>query len=407
MTPPRRGPRPLPAHLMTAAAISASSAAAWPMLKSGWTPWNEDLEKPGSDLQRALASVSPETFSEALLSELSARHDAFLTGLETYRSHPYRRNLAAPPPLWERGAIQLQDFGATHPAGENGKPLLVVPSLVNRGYIMDLTEERSFLRFLSARGFRPLLIDWGTPGEDELAFTMTDCVAGILREALSVAVETASGAPVPVVGYCMGGTLATALASLEPEKCAALVLMATPWDFHAGTGGPPAAVSVAGPALENLISASGCLPVDALQTMFFSLDPLLGWNKFRAFAGMDPDSAAAGTFVALEDWLNDGVPLAADIARTCLFGWYGDNSPAAGTWKVDNRTIDPAEIRMPTLGVVPASDRIVPPASARALLDRIAGADVLTPAAGHIGMMVGGRAEKRLWTPLADWLVTK
>ena len=404
MTQMRKGPRPLPVHLAAATTISANSVAAWPMLRNGWTPWKENLAEPGNALQKDLASVSPEAFSAALLSELAVRNDKFLTGLETYRRHPYQRDLAPPPPLWERGAVQLQDFGATHPAGETGKPVLVVPSLVNRSYIMDLTAERSFLRYLASTGLRPLLVDWGVPGDAELAQTLDACIDGTLRDVLSVATETGSGGPVPVLGYCMGGTLATALAVIEPDKCAALVLLASPWDFHAGTGGPPAIVTSGRPVLEQIITLSGCLPVDALQSMFFSLDPMLGWNKFRAFADLNPESSKAELFVALEDWLNDGVPLAADIARTSLFDWYGGNSPARGSWRVGETDIEPGIITAPTLGVLPANDRIVPPASAAALVDRISGAEIITPAAGHIGMMVGGQARDRLWEPVANWI---
>ena len=131
---------------------------------------------------------------------------------------------------------------------------------------------------------------------------------------------------------------------------------------------------------------------------------MLGWNKFRALAALDPDNDQAHQFVALEDWLNDDVPLAADVARTCLFGWYGENSPAKGDWRIAGTTIEPSTLNLPTLGVLPANDRIVPPASARALIKAIAGADTFTPAAGHIGMMVGGRARTRLWAPVADWI---
>src|SRR3546814_9428720 len=37
--------------------------------------------------------------------------------------------------------------------------------------------------------------------------------------------------PIYVVGYCMGGLLATALAQLNPNV-KRLILLATPWDFH-------------------------------------------------------------------------------------------------------------------------------------------------------------------------------
>ena len=128
----RNGPRPLPLHLATAITILSSSAGAWPMLRSGWTPWSDDLAEQGNALQKDLQSVNPEEFSSALLTELASRNDRFLTGIEKYRSHTYRRNLPVPPPLWEFGPVQLQDFGATQTNGEAGKPVLVIPSLVNR-----------------------------------------------------------------------------------------------------------------------------------------------------------------------------------------------------------------------------------------------------------------------------------
>ncbi len=400
----RQGPRPLPLHLTAAAMVSTSSSAAWTLLKSGWMPWSDDLAKVRSAVQKDLANADPEAFATALFAELTHRHDRFLSGVETYRSHPYRRQQPTPPPLWERGPAQLLDYGTASPAGKTGRPILVVPSLINRSYIMDLTENHSFLRFLAAGGFRPLLVDWGTPGSAELERTLDDYIAGDLASALDTAVEVAGGDPVPVIGYCMGGTLAAALSVLQPEKVASLLLLATPWDFHAGTDGPPPAVTSGRRALEQVISAAGCLPVDALQTMFFSLDPMQGWNKFRAFAELNPASAAAISFVALEDWLNDGVPLSAPVARECLFGWYGDNSPARGEWVVAGQRINPAEIACPALGVLPAQDRIVPPRSAAALVNTIPDADTLTPKAGHIGMMVGRKAESALWHPLSEWL---
>lgn len=394
----------MPLHLTAAAMISTSCSAAWPQLKNGWMPWNESLAPAGSALQKDLQNVNPEAFTAALADELAGRHDKFLTGLETYRSHPFRRDLAPPPAIWEAGPARLLDYGATSREGGDGRPVLVIPSLVNRSYILDLEKEHSFLRFLVSRGLRPLLIDWGTPGPAELNRSLSDYISGDMAAALDVTVEIAQGAPVPVIGYCMGGTLAAALAVLNPEKISAMVLLAAPWDFHVGTDGPPIAVTAGRAGLEQVIAAQGCLSVEALQSMFFSLDPLQGWTKFRAFAEIAPDSPAANSFVALEDWLNDGVPLAADVARECLFDWYGDNSPARGTWEISDTPIDPAQIACPTLGIIPAQDRIVPPASAQALIDAIPGAESLSPNAGHIGMVVGGRAETQLWKPLTEWL---
>ena len=63
---------------------------------------------------------------------------------------------------------------------------------------------------------------------------------------------------------------------------------------------------------------AAALPVELLQSLFFMLDPFLAQRKFVRFAALDPTGAEARSFVALEDWINDGVPLPIGVARECL-----------------------------------------------------------------------------------------
>ena len=278
-----------------------------------------------------------------------------------------------------------------------------MPSLVNRHYILDLSERKSLMRWLAAQGLRPFLIDWGTPGALERRFTLTDYIAGRLERALGAAVE-AAGRPVPVVGYCMGGLLAAALAQRRPKEVAGLVLMATPWDFHAEDATLARRAAALFQPFGPMIDAWGELPVDALQALFAQLDPLLALKKFSQFARMEPEGRAALAFVALEDWLNDGVPLVAAVARDTLAGWYGRNDTARGDWLVAGEPVEPARIAVPTLALIPERDRIVPPQSAAALARTIPRAQMISPALGHIGMVVSAGAETGVWRPLAEWL---
>jgi polyhydroxyalkanoate synthase len=138
--------------------------------------------------------------------------------------------------------------------------------------------------------------------------------------------------------------------------------------------------------------------------LFTGLDPQTAVRKFLAFARLDPASPRAETFVALEDWLNDGVPLAAGVARECLYGWYGANATVAGTWRIAGRPVDPGQVRLPALSVVPANDRIVPPGSSLALAEALARSETLRPPLGHIGMVASSRAREHAWEPLLAWL---
>ena len=356
----RRGPRPLALHLGMA------------------------MRSTGSDAASPNSSMPPGP---------APGHDpALIRGIAAYRRHPYHRTLADPPVLWAEGGSRLLDYGG------DGPLLLVVPSLVNRAYILDLAPERSMLRFWAANGLHPVLLDWGWPGAAERRFTLTDYVAGRLARAMA-----ALSGPATLVGYCMGGLLAVAAALRCPAQVDRLVLLATPWDFHAAA--PNASASAAAAALQLApVLAAGTLPVDLIQGLFAAQGAEEVAIRYRGFPALDPDSERARMFVALEDWLSDGVPLAGPVAAECIGAWYGENAPAQGQWRIDGTAVDPAALRVPALVALPGRDRIVPLASAVPLTRLIPGAAVLRPDSGHVGMIAGSRARAELWQPVTDWL---
>ena len=395
-------PRPLPLHLASAMLLWQSSRAALTSLPNGLPFSNaaEDalgarLRALGGDIQR----LGPDAVVGALDRELSRRAAAFAAGLAAYRRHPYRRAAAAAPVRWRQGAARLLDYG--HKAA--GPAVLIVPSLINRYYILDLMRERSFVRYLAAQGLRPLVLDWGEPGMAERDFTLGDYIAGPLAEAASAAVAL-SGGPVAVCGYCMGGLLALALALRQPAATACLMLLATPWDFHAERRAEAELLGLVFEWLPAFIGEGAAVPAAVIQSLFMALDPFLGERKFVRFAGLDPAGAAAKSFVALEDWINDGVPLACRVALECARSWYRDNDPAAGRWHIAGRAVLPGDMAAPSLVVVPSRDQIVPPRSAEPLAAAIPGAAVLRPPFGHIGMMASATAPRAVWQPIAQWL---
>jgi len=207
-----------------------------------------------------------------------------------------------------------------------------------------------------------------------------------------------------VVGYCMGGLLALALALRRQEGLGCLALLATPWDFHAERASQARMLAAIAEYFAFLSDAHGSVPVDVIQGLFFALAPFTAERKFTRFSALDPEGEEARAFVAVEDWLNDGVPLAPRVARDCARSWYGDNEPGRGLWRVGGERVDPELLNRPALVVVPRRDRIVPPSSAESLAAQLAAATVLRPALGHVGMMAAARARSTLWTAIAEWL---
>jgi polyhydroxyalkanoate synthase len=259
------------------------------------------------------------------------RLDRLAEGVIAYRRHPSIARSRRRRPPGRKGNTRLLDYGHSHRAARQARRACraVIPSLINRWEVLDLTAEKSLMRALAAAGLRPYLVDWARPTPRNGASISPPTWRGWSARVAFVG-KRARRSPA-VMGYCMGGTLAVAPggapAAQGGEARAARSTLGLP-----RRQGGPGLPAVDGPAARAAGRQLGELPVDVLQTLFWSVDPWLAMKKFRRFLGMDPQAIPARDFVLLEDWLNEGAPLAGPTARDCLLGWYGDNLPGTGKW---------------------------------------------------------------------------
>jgi polyhydroxyalkanoate synthase subunit PhaC len=404
---PRLGPRPLPLHLCSASLLWLNWPLVWMQLKPDSDNLNKlprvltspKLLQRQRALQEAAASLPPEKLAAALQAEACHRFGKFISAIKNYRQHPARRMLPDMPVLWQLGTTRLLDYAPQ--LSPTAPQLLVIPSLINRYHVLDLDAERSFLRWLAAQGIRPLLVDWDAPGTTEKNFTLSDYV---LRLCALLDWLTEAKGSIHILGYCLGGILATAVAQLRPQLTASLIAFASPWDFHAAD---PTIADRAKNLLQLLapLLASGHeFPVDGLQALLTGMQPLQVLEKFRQFPQLAPTEQRQ--FVLLEDWLNDGVPLTAPAAHDLFQHFYGDNAVVRKNWQVSGQTIDSTKIMVKSLVIAPGRDRIVPPASTHALAAGLPHATLYEPALGHIGMVVSKEAPTLVWPKVSDWILS-
>jgi polyhydroxyalkanoate synthase len=335
----------------------------------------------------------------AIGEEAIQRAHAYIAGIKAYRHHPATRNMPDAPVIWSEGTTKLRDY---NPASPHAPVVLVIPSLINRYEILDLDIAPSFLRTMASAGFRPLVVDWDEPGNDELHFTLDDYTAR-LTEALEWITKN-TGPQIHLLGYCMGGLLALALATLRRSSIKTMTLFATPWDFHQPDATTGHLFAELASEWISETETSGPMPVDIIQYLFALLQPFQAITKFVEFAALDPESIEARHFVLLEDWLNDGVPLPVDVARECIEDWYNENRTALLSWRIGGRVVDPRNLDMPCYVVVPGRDRIVPPESALPLVKLLPHTTLHEPMTGHIGMMASRTASHQIWKPFLHWL---
>ena len=312
------------------------------------------------------------------------RRAAALAGLRAYQQADRAPERAPKPAIATAGRASLRDYGGT------GQAVVFVPSLINPPRVLDLARGNSLLRWLARQGVRPMLVDWGTPGPEDRDMDVAGHVEQLLLPLLR-----ALRAPPVLAGYCLGGTMAMAAASRTPT--AGLALIAAPWHF-AGYGDSLSAMSELWDAAFEPCEKLGLVPIEVLQSGFWQLDPRRTIAKFERFGQIPPGSAQARSFVALEDWANEGAPLTFGAGRQLFDDFLVADLPGRGKWEVGGQIVRPEAIDAPIMSFVSTSDRIVPAATSTRI-----GAQTQV-SLGHVGMIVGARARPALWQPLADWL---
>ncbi|MFM9827477.1 MAG: alpha/beta fold hydrolase [Sphingomonas sp.] len=316
------------------------------------------------------------------------RRQAALAGLAAYQAAPRAPDRRPAPAISRQGRALLRDYGGANSA----EPLvLFVPSLINPPDILDLSDRQSLLRWLAAQGVRPLMLDWGSPCPEARNMDVTDHV-----EQLLVPLVRALPVPPILVGYCLGGTMAAAAACLTPV--AGLAMIAAPWRFSAFGAAARNDLSALWAAAKPTCDAMGLVPMEVLQSGFWRLDAARTISKYERFGALDATSDEACGFVRLEDWANAGAPLSYAAGRQMFEDFFEADQPGRGAWKLSSGVADPLALPLPTIDFVSTTDRIVPAASAAGFANRH------ETNAGHVGMVVGGRAQSALWEPLAGWI---
>jgi polyhydroxyalkanoate synthase subunit PhaC len=307
--------------------------------------------------------------------------------------------------VWRENKWRLLHFRPTAPPAQRRRtPILLVPSLINRWYVLDLGPGRSFCEWLVGQGHDVYIIDWGTPGPEDRYLTFDDVCDRYLGRAIRQVARRAPDGEIHLLGYCLGGTLTTIHAAARPERIASMVALAAPIDFHddgllsTWTRTPTFDVGA-------IVDAFGNVPWPLMQASFHLLRPTAGLAKAVTLLDRAWDDEFLDGFLATERWGNDNVSFPGECYRRYIDELYRGNALVRGTLALSGTPARLAAIECPVLAVTFEHDHIVPTASAAALLTHISAKDKaqLHLAGGHVGAVVSRKAAQGLWPALSRW----
>jgi polyhydroxyalkanoate synthase len=305
--------------------------------------------------------------------------------------------------------FQLLRYRRDTPA-RYAEPVVLCYALINRPYILDLLPERSVVGRYLDEGFDVYLIDWATPSDQDRGRTLAHYVTGFLREAVQFVLQTHRRQDLHLLGYCMGGTLSALHAAIDPGSVRTLTLLAAPIDFSGRDSLLHLWTDRKHFDVDAFIDRYGNCPAWFLQTCFLCMKPVQNFleKNLSLFEQMDELQSLVHYF-AMERWINDNVPVAGETFRQFVKDLYQDNALVRGALRLGDCPIDLGRIVAPLLLLTASNDHLVAPSSTEGIRPHVGSRDIhsMTIQAGHVGLVVGGKAIKTIWPQATRWMAER
>lgn len=289
-------------------------------------------------------------------------------------------------------------------------PILLIYALINRPYIMDLHPGNSMVEYLVNEGFDVYMLDWGTPGPEDKHLKFDDFVLDYLPDVFKKVQKTSGSQRVSLLGYCMGGTLTSIFAALNPEiDIANLIFLASPIDF-ADAGLYTGWLKAENFNVDKMVDVLGNIPPEVIDFGNKMLKPVANfYGSYRSLWEEMDNEASVESWRYLNHWLSDGTPFPGESYRQWIKEFYQKNALVKKQLYIRGRQVDLTAITCPVLNLIGAKDNIALPCQSEDLKQHIGSRDyeLCVVPSGHVSLAVGKRAKTITWPKIKGFLAKR
>lgn len=328
-----------------------------------------------------------------------------IKGLDYFFSSDPPMGLTPKDTIYQRGTSSLYHY---HPLASEvyRVPVLLVMSLVSKFYILDLHPGQSFIEYLLKQGYDVYLIDWGIPRPEDKRLRLDDYVLDFIPDSVRRILADSGEPELSIIGYCMGGVLALMYAALHSDgPLKNLACLTTPVNYE-GMGLHRLWSDKRYFDVDKIVDTLGNVPPELLQASFDMLRPAakLG-SQIRLWDNMWNDEFVK-SFRIFDRWATDQIPFPGECFRQLTKELMWENKLCKNQLMLGGRRVELSKITVPFLNVMAEHDHIVPYAAARELINLVGSTEKqdIVIKGGHVSLVAGPNAKKRLWPQLDGWL---
>jgi polyhydroxyalkanoate synthase len=320
------------------------------------------------------------------------------------------RNLAVTPGkvVFQNDLMQLIQYEAATKEVLKA-PLLIVPPWINKFYVLDLTPEKSFIKWCVDQGITVFVISWVNPDAHQAAKGFDEYMREGPLTAFDVIEQITGEKKAHTIGYCVGGTLLAVtlayLAAKKQDRALSATFFAAQVDFTYAGDLMVFVDEEQIAALEQKMKEQGYLDASKMANAFNMLrsnDLIWPYVVNNYLRGKQPFP-----FDILY-WNADATRMPAANHSFYLRNCYLDNNLSKGRMIVGGETLDLRKITVPVYNLATREDHIAP---AKSVLEgaKYFGGTVryVLAGSGHIAGVVNSpsKTKYQYWTkdgPLED-----
>ena len=330
---------------------------------------------------------------ENLLKDIDRSGDGLRISMTDESAFEVGRNIAVTPGkvVYENALFQLIQYSpATDQVYET--PLLIYPPWINKFYILDLTTEKSFIKWCVDQGLTVFIVSWVNPDAGYRDKGLDAYMREGMLEALSRVEDITGVKGVNVIGYCVAGTMLAALLAIlaargEEDRVRSATFFTAQVDF-ADAGDLKVFIDDEQlEALSERMEEKGYLDAQSMFTTFNLLrsnDLIWSFVVNNYLLGKEPFP------FDLLYWNSDSTNLPATLHAQYLKYMYRENrliEPDGLT--IDGTPVDLRRIHTPVYIQAAKEDHIAPARSVYKLAHTVGGPKrVLLAGSGHIAGVI-------------------
>jgi polyhydroxyalkanoate synthase len=328
-----------------------------------------------------------------------------LKGLDFLTMPPAKVGLTPKEVLYERGTLRLYHY---LPQAEElyRVPILLVMATTNKAYVFDLAPGQSMVEYLLKEGFDVYVIDWEPPLPEERGLSLADYTQDFIPTCVQMVIDDSGEPDISIVGYCMGGVLSLIYAASHTDgPLKNLACLTTPVNW-AEMGLTRIWSDEKHFDVDRLVDTLGVIPQDFVQASFEMLRPAQkSASQIRVWEKMWDDEFVK-SYRAFDRWGNETLPLAGEYFRDTTKELMWANKLYKGDLMVNGKTAKLSDIKVPIMAAMAEHDHIVAYDASKPLLDLVGSKDKeeIVLKGGHVSLIAGPNAVRRMWPKLAEWL---